>query len=333
MLVIDQATVESLLSMEQCISLMSDAFAAYGKGEVVLPLRPLLRLPSGRGLLGMMPAYVETPPALGIKLITVFHSNHGTDFDSHQGAVLLFEAEHGALVAIMDASSITAIRTGAVSGLATKLLAKADAADLCILGAGVQARTHLDAMRLVRPIERVRVWSRSAERARRFCLAATRRCGITVEPVSDPRDGAAGADIICTVTASSEPVLRGEWITPGTHINAVGACTPAARELDAAAVRGASLFVDSRESVLHESGDFLLAKREGAVDDTHIRAELGDVVLGRAPGRVFDDEITLFKSLGLAVEDVVAAHFVHARADHSGVGTRVMLGGRRNAAT
>ena len=332
LLIIDQPTVERLLPMEQCIPLMSDALIALARGEVVLPLRPLLRLPRGRGILGMMPAYVEAPRALGIKLITVFPTNHGTEFDSHQGAVLLFEPEYGALIALLDASSITAIRTAAVSGLATQLLARAGASDLCILGSGVQARSHLAAMLLVRPIERVRIWSRSADHARAFATAATQRHGITVDVMQTAQDAAAGADIICSVTASSEPILHGEWIARGAHVNAVGASTPNARELDTAAVRGATLFVDCRESALNEAGDFLIPKREGAISDDHIRGELGEVLLERIPGRQSHDEITLFKSLGIAVEDVVAAHHIYQRATADGAGTRIALGGRRDAA-
>ncbi len=319
--------------MEQCIPLMSDAFTALARGEVVLPLRPMMRLPRGLGILGMMPASVEAPRALGIKLITVFPTNHGTEFDSHQGAVLLFEPDHGALIAVLDASSITAIRTAAVSGLATQLLANAGASDLCILGSGVQARTHLAAMLLVRPIERVRIWSRSADHAHAFATAAARRHGITVDAMPTAEDAAAGADIICTVTASSEPILRGEWIARGAHVNAVGASTPHARELDTSAVRGATLFVDCRESALNEAGDFLIPKREGAISDSHIRGELGEVLLERIPGRQSPDEITLFKSLGIAVEDVVAAHHIYQRATADGAGTRVTLGGRRDAAS
>jgi ornithine cyclodeaminase len=243
--------------------------------------------------------------------------------------VLLFEVERGQLVAIMDATAITAIRTAAVSGVATRALAREDAEDLAILGAGAQALTHLEAMCLARPIRRVRVWSRSSERARRFVIQALDLCDIPVDAAGSPSEAVAGASIVCTVTAAREPVLLGEWLEQGTHVNAVGASLPTARELDSEAVRRSRLYVDRRESALNEAGDFLIPKREGRITDGHIVGELGDLLLGRIPGRRSPDEITVFKSLGLAVEDVAAAHLVHAKAIAKRVGTRVELSGEK----
>jgi ornithine cyclodeaminase len=277
----------------------------------------------------MMPAYLETPDALGVKVITVFNGNHGTEYDSHQGVVLLFEADHGSVVAVIDASSVTAIRTAAVSGVATRLLARADAHDLCILGSGVQARTHLEAMRIARQVTRVRVWSRNADAARAFARVQSERQEIVVEAMDSAKDAAEGADIICTTTSAREPILNGEWLAPGAHINAVGSSTPTARELDTHAVARAHLYVDRRESALNEAGDFLIPKTEGVIGDEHIRAELGELLLGTKPGRESPSEITLFKSLGLAVEDVAAAHQIYAQAVQRGVGTLVEMGGKR----
>ena len=317
--------------MDECMDVMAGALTTLAKGGAILPLRPLMRIPQKAGILGMMPAYMETPDALGVKVITVFNGNHGTEYDSHQGVVLLFEADHGSIVAVIDASSVTAIRTAAVSGVATRLLARSDAHDLCILGSGVQARTHLEAMLVARPVTRVRVWSRNADSARAFAQAASQRHGVAVEPMDSAKKAAEGADIICTTTSSREPILEGAWISPGTHINAVGSSTSTARELDSAAVVRAKLYVDRRESAVNEAGDFLIPKSEGVVSDAHIRAELGELLVGSHKGRESDDEITLFKSLGLAVEDVAAAHHIYARAVERGVGTSVEMGGKRQA--
>ncbi|MDB4917998.1 MAG: Delta(1)-pyrroline-2-carboxylate reductase [Gemmatimonadetes bacterium] len=331
MLIITQNDVPALLSMADCIDVMADALTTLTRGGAVLPLRPMLRLPDQSGIMGMMPAYLDTPASLGVKIITVFNANHGTEYDSHQGIVLLFEPVHGSPVALIDASSLTAIRTAAVSGVATRLLARKDAHDLCILGSGVQARTHLDAMRQVRTIDRVRVWSRNPENARAFAAAASERIGSTVEAVSHARDAVSGADIICTTTSSREPVLHGDWIANGAHINAVGSSTASARELDSAAVARARLFVDRRESTLNEAGDFLIPKNEGIIDDAHILGEIGELLLTASEGRLSANDVTLFKSLGLAVEDVAAAQHVYHQAVQRNIGVSIDVGGRRNA--
>jgi ornithine cyclodeaminase/alanine dehydrogenase-like protein (mu-crystallin family) len=325
--------VVALLPMEECMDVMEQALKTLARGDAILPLRPVLRLPDSPNAFALMPAYMGAPRAVGVKVITVFPGNDATPFDSHQGAVMLFDTEHGCLLAILDASSITAIRTAAVSGVATRLLARADAKVLTLLGSGVQAGTHLEAMLLARPIERVRVWSRTPARLRAFAERAAKRHGIPVEPCDSARAAVEGADIVCTTTASREPVLFGDWLAPGTHVNAVGASLPTARELDAVAVARARLIVDRRESALNEAGDFLLAKHEGAVSDDHIRGELGEVLLGRVSGRASRDEITLFKSLGLAVEDIAAAHHVYRRAAAGGARTWVELGGMRDHAS
>ncbi len=328
-LIINQSEVRRLLPMPECIDVMAGALAALARGEATLPLRPIMWLPDRSGALALMPSALPAAGAMGVKVITVFPGNHGTAFDSHQGAVLLFDTRHGQLLAMMDATEITAIRTAAVSGVATRLLARPDAHTLAILGTGVQARTHLQAMVAVRPITHVRVWSRDASRVREFAEreAATHR--IHVEATASAEAAVRGAHIICTVTAAREPVLRGEWIAPGTHINAAGASVPTARELDTTAVTRSRLYVDRRESTLNEAGDFLIPRAEGAITDTHIVAEVGEVLTGTAAGRGSDREITLFKSLGLAIEDLAAAQHIHARAIALGVGTSVELGGER----
>ena len=330
-LIVNQDEVRRLLPMAECLDVMARTLAALARGEALLPLRQVLMLPGGQGAFGAMPAHLSSPPAVGIKVITVFPGNHGTAYDSHQGAVLLFETERGRLLAVMDASSITAIRTAAVSGVATRALARADASTLALLGSGVQAATHLEAVALVRPLRRVRVWSRDPAHVARFVDPARKRHGFAIEAAPSAREAVADADVVCTVTASREPVLEGAWLRAGTHVNAVGASLRTARELDSAAVARARVFVDRRESAANEAGDLLMARAEGAIGDDHVQGELGEVLLGRVDGRRTPDEITVFKSLGLAVEDVASAHHIHARAQAAGMGTWVELGGGRDA--
>lgn len=328
-LLISQRDVPRLLPMNECIEVMADVLRALAEGQVILPLRTVIPLPAGRGAFASMPAVLQQPDALGIKVITVYPANHGTEFDSHQGAVLLFEPQHGSLVAVIDASSITAIRTAAVSAVATRALAREGARWLAILGSGVQAATHLEAMLAVRPIQRVAVWSRNAERAQAFATRCAEQHGVSVEVAESAQSAVSQADIICTTTSAREPVLQGEWLKRGVHVNAVGASTRAARELDTEAVRRSRLFVDRRESALNEAGDFLLAREDGAISDDHIIDELGELLTGRAEGRRSDHEITLFKSLGLAIEDVAAAHHIYQRARGDSKIKRFALGGSR----
>jgi ornithine cyclodeaminase len=328
-LVVNGPEVRRLLPMNQCMDVMAQTLMALGRGDALNPLRTMMSLPEPSGLLVVMPSYMTG--AMGLKVISVMPGNLGTDFDSHQGAVLLFEAQHGSLLAIMDASEITAIRTAAVSGVATQTLARADAGDLAILGSGVQARTHLEAMLVARSIRRVRVWSPNVERRHQFADEESKRHHIHIEAVDSAQAAVEGADLICTTTASREPVLRGEWLSSGTHLNVVGASLKTTREVDTAAMVKARLFVDRRESTLNEAGDFLIPKSEGAVDDNHIQGEVGAVLLGKIPGRQSANEITLFKSLGLAVEDLASAQHIYQNALQQNTGLRVPFGGKHGA--
>jgi ornithine cyclodeaminase len=301
---VDGAEVRRRLPMASAIDLMADTLRSFSAGRAVQPPRSFFRTPDGAGLVGLMPAFVPDPDVVGVKVISAFH---GAD-PAHDGAVLLFDMG-GRLVGVVDAIAITGIRTAAVSGVATRLLAREDARDLAILGSGVQARSHLEAMRAVRDIRRVRVWSRRRERAEAFAAWAGQQHGVDAQPVSEAEVAARGADILCTVTSSPEPVLLGEWVAPGAHVNAVGAFAPTTRELDTALVARSAFYVDSRESAELQAGDWLLAKEEAGLGAEHIRAELGEVVAG-APGRSRPDEVTVFKSLGLGVEDAAAGRAV-----------------------
>jgi ornithine cyclodeaminase len=324
-LIINSRQVRQLLPMPACIDLMAEALQALARGEALNPLRSMLQLPNQRGIFATMPAAMAD--SMGVKVISVMPGNHGTQYDSHMGAVFLFEAEYGRPLALIEAGEITALRTAAVSGLATRLLANQEAGDLAILGTGIQADSHLEAMLAVRPIRRVRVWSRHADNRERFAARASAHYNITIEPVETAQAAITDAEIICTTTAATEPVLQGAWLAPGAHLNVVGSATPTAREVDSEAMRRAHLFVDRRESALNEAGDFIIPKREGVISDDHIQAELGEVLLGRHPGRTTPEAITLFKSLGLAVEDLASAQFIYQQALAQGIGTRVPFGG------
>jgi ornithine cyclodeaminase len=316
--IVPQNRVAELLPMSECIDVMSNVLRALARGDALLPLRSMIRTPDGSGLLGVMPAILGEPSCMGIKVIAYFPANPAAGLDSHQGAVLLFESEHGRLMAVIEASAITGIRTAAVSGAATRVLAREDAGDVAIIGTGTQAITHLEAMRVVRKLRRVRVWDRHTRNARAFADRESIKLGIDVEPMTSAREAVENADIICTTTPAREPVIHGDWIAPGTHINAIGACFPDTRELDTAAVVRSRLYVDRKESALHEAGDFLIPRSEGAIGDDHIVGELGDLLVGTVAGRRSPGEITLFKSLGIAVEDLAAAHHIWTRLSAAG---------------
>jgi ornithine cyclodeaminase/alanine dehydrogenase-like protein (mu-crystallin family) len=327
--VLSAEDVARLLPMRDCIQVMRDALASLARGRALVPLRMVMRMPDASGFLGLMPGHIGPDDgregALGMKAVSVFPGNAQRGIDTHQGAVLLFEEDTGRLSALMDGATITAIRTAAVSGVATDLLARPDAAELAILGAGVQARTHLEAIATVRPVRRVRVWSRNPQHAADLVKASAARYGANIDAVPTAEAAVRGADVVATVTASPQPVLQRAWVKDGAHINAVGSSIPTTREIDTATMAAVRLFVDRRESALNEAGDVLIPMREGAFTADHIQAELGEVIIGTDPGRQSPDELTLFKSLGLAVEDVASAAFILKRAREIGIGQTVRM--------
>ncbi len=319
--------VESLLPMTECIEVVEEGLRELSRGNAVQPLRSATWMPDRHGLLGVMPGMLglNEGAIAGVKVLTVIPDNFTRGEDSHQGVVVLFDQQSGKPLALLDAGAVTAIRTAAASAVATRALARQEAGDLAILGTGVQARSHIEAMRAVRTMRRVRVWSRNPENARRLAEEEGERLGLEIEAVSTARQAVEGADLICTVTAATTPVVLSEWIAPGAHINAVGACTPKAREIDGATMARVRLYTDRKESLLAEAGDFLLARAEGAIDDSHIQGELGDVLEGKIPGRRSNDEVTLFKSLGIAVEDLAAGRHIYGKALGLGKGTTLTL--------
>jgi ornithine cyclodeaminase/alanine dehydrogenase-like protein (mu-crystallin family) len=299
-LIVPEHDVRRLLSMDECIEAMDNVLRALTRGELHQPLRFVTRPPGAESLMGFMPAHRSGDRTRwSLKEIVIVPGNSARGLDAHQGAVLLHDGETGELQAILNASPITEIRTAAVSAVATRALARPGARTVAILGAGVQARSHTEAMRAVLGDVEIRSWSR--------------RDGGTAEAV------VRGADVVCTCTSASEPILQREWLAPGAHVNAVGASLPTARELDTDTMVAGSLFVDRRESTLNESGDLLLA----GLGEEHIRAGLGEVLAGSHPGRTDAEELTVFKSLGLAVEDLAAAELVVGKARQEGLGTEV----------
>lgn len=321
-LILDSRQVRELLPMRECIQLMADALSALARGEVFQPLRTITRPPDARGLLGLMSAYRSGEHgAFGLKAICVFPENPAQGKDAHQGAVMLFSRETGELLALMNASEITAIRTAAVSAVATRLLAREDAEVLAIIGAGVQARTHLEALACVRTIKEARVACRNFEHAQE--LAAEMQFSFPIKPVRTNEEAVRGADLIVTATSSQEPVINKDWISPGAHVNAIGTHSPNSREVDSGTMGVARIFVDRRESAINESGDYLLAAKEGVVTPESILGEIGELLIDAKSGRSSESEITLFKSLGLAIEDVACADYVYKKARANNLGNYV----------
>ncbi|MBI4171978.1 MAG: ornithine cyclodeaminase family protein [Actinobacteria bacterium] len=317
-LVLSEHDVRAHLPMRACIDAMAGVLAALARGELFQPLRFVVRPPGAAGLMGFMSAHRSGPaPAFSLKEIVVAPGNPARGLDAHQGTVLLHDGETGELRAILNASPVTEIRTAAVSAVATRALARPGAGTVAILGAGVQARSHVEAMRCVLADPEIRIWSRTAASAQALARETGARACATVE------EALAGAGVVCTTTSAREPVLRREWLAPGAHVNAVGSSVPSTRELDTATVAAASLFVDRRESTLNEAGDYLFPAGEGVIGPEHIRAELGEVLTGAHPGRTAETELTIFKSLGLAVEDLAAAELAVGRARAAGAGTEV----------
>jgi ornithine cyclodeaminase/alanine dehydrogenase-like protein (mu-crystallin family) len=316
--ILDEHDVRRLLPMDECIEVMAEALASLARGEVHNPLRFVVRPPGAPSLMGLMPAYRggETP-LWGLKSVVIAPANAERGLDLHQGFVALFDGETGETRAILNAGGITAVRTAAVTGVATRLLARQGSRTLAILGAGIQGKANLEAMRSVGSFDRVLAWSRTPGRAEAELDG--------VEEVATVEEAVRDADVVVTATSAAEPILRRAWLKEGAHVNAVGSSIPTTRELDTQTMADAVLFVDRRESTINEAGDFLFPQREGAIGPDHIRAELGELLIGAAEGRRSDGELTVFKSLGLAVEDLAAAEHVLRRAEAENVGAVVSL--------
>jgi ornithine cyclodeaminase/alanine dehydrogenase-like protein (mu-crystallin family) len=324
-LLLTEADVRSLLSMDDLIETMEVALADFSARAVTQPVRTVLEVGERKSFYGVMPAWMPSRPALGTKLVTVFDGNAARNLPTHLATIVLLDPETGALQALLDGRYITEARTAAVSAVSVTHLARESARVLAIIGSGVQARSHLEAIASVRDLSDVRVWSPSRERVDAFVSDMRSHSRARMSAAPSAQAAVAEADIVVLVTSSREPVVRSEWIADETHICAVGACRPTHREMDAALVARADLYVDSRDASLIEAGDIVLAIGEGAMGPDHIRAELGDVVRGAAKRHYGRGRVTVFKSLGLAVEDVAAAHLVYQRAREQGVGKELTL--------
>lgn len=319
-ILLSEHDVREVLDIESCIAAMEEALTRLAHDEVFNPLRFVVRPPSSSSLMGLMPAYRGGgSPLFSLKEIVVAPGNSASGLDPHQGAVLLHDGTTGVLQAILNASPITEIRTAAVSGVATKLLARPESKVVAIIGSGVQGRSHVQAMQAVLDDPEIRIWSRTPSHAEALALECHGVVAATVEEALD------GADVVCTTTSSRDPIVQRAWLGAGTHVNAVGSSIPTSRELDTETVVAASLFVDRRESTLNEAGDYLFAAAEAGIGPDHVKAELGELLVGTHEGRLSADELTVFKSLGIAVEDLAAAELCVRRARERGIGTEVEL--------
>lgn len=317
---LSEPEVRAALKPAELIDAMEASLAALSSGEVDQPVRTAIEI-GERSFFGVMPAFARGRGILGAKLVTVLPGNAARGLDTHLAAISLFDAASGELVAVMDGRYITEARTAAVSAVSVRHMARTEARVLAILGSGVQARSHLEMLGNVRRFDEIRVWSPTEARLRAFVADA----GSRVRAAPSAEEAVRGADVVVTATNATTPALFNEWVSDGTHVIAVGACRPAHQEIDAALMARARLAVDSRAAALRESGDVLLAIKAGFFDAEHASTELGEIVSGTKPGRTSPGEVTLFKSLGLAIEDLVAADTAYRRAREAGRGTAVSL--------
>ncbi|MGX1306043.1 alanine dehydrogenase [Amorphus suaedae] len=325
MIVLSEKDIKALLPMERAIEVITDTMMAVSRGAATLPLRQIMPV-GGNNMLGLMPGAMSDPACFGVKLVCLFPENPEFGYSSHQGAMVLFETRHGAAVAMMNAGRLTAVRTAAASAVATRVLANEDAATLAIVGTGEQAEFHLEAMLAVRQIRRVRIVGRRSERAEAFAaLARGRYPGVAFDWGTDVKAAVAGADIVCTVTAAAEPILFGDWIAPGTHLNVVGASVPSKTEIDQDLVVRSALFADYRPSIFAQAGELVGAIEAGRVGKEHVLAEIGEVLSGAHPGRTDADQITLYRSLGIAAQDLACAQFCYETAKARGLGVDAPL--------
>src|SRR4029077_9604017 len=309
---IDRDEVARRLTYEVCIPIVRDAMIAFSRGETKQLLRSIITLSEGR-FFGVMPGAMGAHAAFGAKLISVFHGNFARGIPSHQGLVVLFDPESGAPVCVLDAGEITAIRTAAASAVATDVLARTDSRRLALLGYGEQAATHARAISKVRKLESIGVWGRSPERARALAERMQAELALPIAAAGTVREAVAEADIICTVTSAAEPILKGNWVRPGTHLNLVGSSYAGPTEVDTDLVLRSRFIADSREGVLQQGAEFLRAKEAGLIGDGHIVGEIGEVLLGKIEGRRSAEEITAYKSLGHVVQDLASAWWLYSR--------------------
>ena len=307
MLFLNKTALTQSLSHAQCIDALSDTMQSVSCGDVIMPLRQFMQIPNTAGKFTVMPGYVGKPASFGVKIVSKFPREANSPHGTHVGAVMIFDAEHGIPLAMLHGGELTAIRTAAASGLATRQLARENAQTLTLLGGGEEAQHHLKAMLAVRPLTNIIVWGRSVERAQAFVEAQNLPASIQIRVEADAKTAVAAADIICTVTSATTPILKGEWLSPGTHVNLVGAALRTSAEADTEVVKRSRFYIDYRTSAMAQAGELLNAIEQGVVTQAHIIGEIGEVLAGQKPGRQSTTDITVYKSLGVAAQDLCAA--------------------------
>jgi alanine dehydrogenase len=324
-LVLSEKEVQRLIDIEELIQILEQAHIQFSTGKAVMPVRLVVPLPQIKGRITSMPAYLSEDNSLGMKVVTYFQENPKQGLPAILATIMLYSSETGKILAIMDGSFITAIRTACASAVATKVLANPQVAILGILGAGIQARAHIHALGKVRRIAHVKIYSPSGKSAWRLKEETEPEVRLPIEVAKSAEEAVRGADLLVTATPAPEPILRADWLKPGVHINAVGSHRPDLREIDTATVKRAIVVVDSRAAILAECGDILLPIQEGAITAEHISAEIGEVLAGQRPGRSGPGDITLYKSVGIAIQDVATAQLVYQKAMEKKVGTQVEI--------
>ena len=325
MLVLSEEQVRSLIDIEELITALEQAHIQYSSGKAVMPVRLVVPLPQIQGRITSMPGYLTQDKALGMKVVTYFQNNPKEDLPAILATIMLFSAETGQLMAVMDGSFITAIRTACASAMATKVLANPQTPLLGICGAGVQARAHIQALSRVKKLQRIKIYSPLGMSAQRVRQDLESEIGVDIEVATSAEQTVSDCDLVVTATTAREPILESEWLKPGAHINAVGSHRPDHREIDGATLARSKIVVDSREAIMAECGDILLAIKEKSITENPIHAEIGEVLVGTKPGRTSSGEITLYKSVGIAIQDVAAAQLIYSKALELKVGTTVQI--------
>ncbi len=325
MLVLSEKQVQSLIDIDELIAALEQAHIQYSTGKAVMPVRLVVPLPQIQGRITSMPGYLNEDKALGMKVVTYFQDNPKQNLPAILATIMLFSSESGKMIAAMDGGYITAIRTACASALATRILANPNTPVLGILGAGVQARAHIEALSRVRQLSHIKLYSPSGKSALGIKAALEKPDGIPIEVVDSAQAAVRDSDLLVTVTTAKDPIFQVEWLKPGVHINAVGSHRPDLREIDGATLKHAKVVVDSREAIMAECGDILLALKEQSISADDIHGEIGEVLAGTKAGRISSSEVTLYKSVGIAIQDVATAHMVYRKALAQNVGTTVEI--------
>lgn len=325
MLILSHSDVSALLPLAACADLMQDAMKQVSQRHAVLPLRQFMGIPGTKGKLGLMPGYIADPARFGVKIVSKYERPQDDPHGTHVGAVMIFDAQSGLPLALVEGGTLTAIRTSATSAMATRVLARPDATRLAVLGCGEEAHYHVRAFLDVLPLRQIVVWGRSPQKAERFASSLKLPGDVSISTATTVESAVRDADIVCTVTSAATPILHGEHLAPGTHVTLVGSAIPTTAEADSAVVTRSRFYVDYRDAALAQAGELRNAINEGLVTADHIIGEIGEVLLGTKPGRTSAEDITVYKSLGVTAQDLMAADFVYQEAIRKNVGTTVEL--------